>query len=505
MTHSPILRASVAFSVLLLAACASTTPAPVVEGKIQQNYPRRATPMAEVPPAPTARTTVAVAEPVTTFQATTTPTAQTTVVATPAAQPIAPLLQEEQLPAIQPAAGPTVTTPAPSTGGAAETLTHTVQPNDTLFKIARTYKTTPEAIRAANNLRDIADLAVGRTLTIPANTKPSNPSLVESLNAYLTTPPQRPAAAVVPAPAAATPVAKPAYDVVRIEPSAGKTETEKPATEPTLPTHQVQAGETIYRISRQYNVSVLDIMATNDLDKPEALQAGTVLKIPGQPAAAPTEVVAQKPVQEVVKPANPSSLRPAADLGITEATRATIAAQQATSGTRPANDPDKGTDTADSMLPMKPAKPVTETDKLRAEMKRGTIDKAAASQSGLIWPVRGDIVRRYGERGNGVSHTGINIAVPINTPVLAVNDGVVLYADGGLRNYGNMVLVRHSNGMVSAYAHNSYLLVRKGERVKKGQVIAMSGQSGNVESPQLHLELRKASQAINPEKVLATN
>ena len=495
-------------SPFLLSACAATAPAPVVQGKIQPNY-------TTTPQVTKAQETLA--NPSTVPAAVAQNPALAQALVTEESYSAAPLLREEQLVTVQPAAGP-ATPPKPLTGqstlivdSAPATTTHTVQANDTLYKIARTYKTTPEAIRSANNLRDIADLTPGRTLTIPANTS-TTPSLLSSINTYLQTPPTKGQAvtpvAVQPV-AKVVPVTKPAqYEMVKIEPAAGPKK-EIPQSSTAQHTHVVKAGETIYRISKQYNVSVLDIMAANDLDKPEALQAGIKLKIPTAIASEKiTEKTVEKSVTKTIEKQTiaQSNLRPAADLGVTETTRATIAAQAAAadvpSGTRPLNDPDKGTDNADTLRPLKPAAPIAEKDKLRAELKRGAIDKVAASTSGLAWPARGNIIKRFGEKGNGVAHTGINIAVPLNTPVLATENGTVLYANEGLRTYGKMVLLQHPNGMVSAYAHNGYLLVRKGEKVKKGQVIATSGQSGNVESPQVHFELRRAAKAIDPLTVL---
>jgi len=147
-------------------------------------------------------------------------------------------------------------------------------------------------------------------------------------------------------------------------------------------------------------------------------------------------------------------------------------------------------------------KPVTIDMAKLAEQKRGKVDEQAARAKGLVWPVKGEIVRKFGDDGNGVALTGINIAVPEGTPVLAAEGGKVLYADNGLKVYGNLVLVQHPNGMVSAYAHNSYLLVKKGEKVRKGQVLALSGASGNVEKPQLHFELRQHASAVDPLNVL---
>ena len=114
------------------------------------------------------------------------------------------------------------------------------------------------------------------------------------------------------------------------------------------------------------------------------------------------------------------------------------------------------------------------------------------------WPVRGKVIASYGAKTNGKANDGINLAVPEGTPVKAAEDGVVAYAGNELKGYGNLVLVRHANGYVTAYAHASELLVKRGDTIKRGQVIAKSGQSGEVASPQLHFEIRKGSSPVDP-------
>ena len=118
------------------------------------------------------------------------------------------------------------------------------------------------------------------------------------------------------------------------------------------------------------------------------------------------------------------------------------------------------------------------------------------------WPVRGRVIASFGPTPNGLQNDGINLAVPEGTPVKAAEDGVVAYAGNELKGYGNLVLVRHSNGFVTAYAHASEILVKRGETVKRGQVIAHSGQTGNVTSPQLHFEIRKGSTPVDPSQYL---
>src|SRR5207248_982710 len=114
------------------------------------------------------------------------------------------------------------------------------------------------------------------------------------------------------------------------------------------------------------------------------------------------------------------------------------------------------------------------------------------------WPVRGKVITSYGAKTNGKANDGINLAVPEGTPVKAAEDGVVAYSGNELKGYGNLVLVRHTNGYVTAYAHASELMVKRGDTIKRGQIIAKSGQSGEVGSPQLHFEIRKGSSLVDP-------
>ena len=122
----------------------------------------------------------------------------------------------------------------------------------------------------------------------------------------------------------------------------------------------------------------------------------------------------------------------------------------------------------------------------------GSLPPAAAED--FRWPARGRIISAYRKGGN----EGINISLPEGTPVRSADAGTVAYAGSELKGYGNLVLVRHANGFVSAYAHNGALLVKRGQTVTRGQVIAKSGQTGNVSSPQLHFELRKGATPVDP-------
>ena len=162
------------------------------------------------------------------------------------------------------------------------------------------------------------------------------------------------------------------------------------------------------------------------------------------------------------------------------------------------NDADSGTTTAKKTAP-----DVTPTSSVKPGDAAAPLTSAQADAAGVSpefrWPARGRIIQGFKAGGND----GINIAVPEGTSVKAAESGVVAYAGSELKGYGNLVLIRHPNGFVSAYANNGELDVKRGESVKRGQIIAKSGQSGNVSSPQLHFELRKGSTPVDPTSYLA--
>ena len=151
----------------------------------------------------------------------------------------------------------------------------------------------------------------------------------------------------------------------------------------------------------------------------------------------------------------------------------------------------------------KPAKAaVAETAKPAAEEAPSASNetaKAGGVNPEFRWPARGRIIQAFKPGGND----GINIAVPEGTSVKAAESGVVAYAGNELKGYGNLILIRHPNGFVTAYANNGDIEVKRGETVKRGQVIAKSGQTGNVASPQLHFELRKGATPVDPTQYLA--
>jgi murein DD-endopeptidase MepM/ murein hydrolase activator NlpD len=230
--------------------------------------------------------------------------------------------------------------------------------------------------------------------------------------------------------------------------------------------HVVNPGDTLAGIARHNHVSVTELAKANNLDTSAKLKLGAKLTVPGAKTAA---VVAPAPAPAVVQPIAVSTA-PA-----TKTAAAAVAPQSA----RLAQATPAPEDTAAAAAP-------------------GKASEATGALPTFRWPVRGKVITTYGAKTNGKSNDGINLAVPEGTPVKAAEDGVVAYSGNELKGYGNLILVRHTNGYVTAYAHASELLVKRGDSIKRGQVIAKSGQSGEVGSPQLHFEIRKGSVPVDP-------
>jgi murein DD-endopeptidase MepM/ murein hydrolase activator NlpD len=246
-----------------------------------------------------------------------------------------------------------------------------------------------------------------------------------------------------------------------------------PAPRPAVPTpapvaspagnanvHVVAAGDTLSKIAHRYHKSVNEIAKANNIQPTATLNVGDRLTIPG---AQPSPVKAS-----ASPPAAPA--KPVASAAPKEAAPAQNANVVA---------------------------PTEQLDKEAAKLAEGT-----GAVPKFRWPANGRIIAGYGPTTNGQQNDGINIALPENTPVKAAEDGVVAYAGNELKGYGNLVLVRHPNGYVTAYAHTKELLVKRGDQVKRGQVIARSGQTGNVNAPQLHFEIRKGASPLDPTRFL---
>lgn len=142
------------------------------------------------------------------------------------------------------------------------------------------------------------------------------------------------------------------------------------------------------------------------------------------------------------------------------------------------------------------------TAPIKPQQKVASVEKSDGSGPLFRWPVRGRIISDFGSKPGGARNEGVNLAVPEGTPVKAAGSGTVIYAGNELKGFGNLVLLRHADGWVSAYAHNSKLNVKRGDKVSRGEVIANAGATGSVSQPQVHFELRRGNKPIDPVQYL---
>ena len=210
--------------------------------------------------------------------------------------------------------------------------------------------------------------------------------------------------------------------------------------------HTIAKGDTLYSISRRYNIDVKTLAANNNLEAPYTLIVGQRLSINGTSRQTNTY---QKPVTSSTK---------------------------AASSTQNRRYSSKYTNTTTNKS--------TKVSKYR--------------KTKFSWPVRGTIVSKYGTIGKGRANDGINIKAARGATVKAADKGSVAYAGNELKGFGNLILIKHDDGWITAYAHNDKLLVKKGQRVTRGEKIATVGSTGGVNTPQLHFEIRSGKNPVNP-------
>jgi murein DD-endopeptidase MepM/ murein hydrolase activator NlpD len=254
--------------------------------------------------------------------------------------------------------------------------------------------------------------------------------------------------------------------------------------------HVVAAGETLSEIAERYGLGLSVLASANSIEPPYRVQAGSSLLIPS-----PSKVSRGQTKTVTVRPGD---------------TMAAIAARRglrlgAIVAANPGIDPDRiqpGQTIAipgDVVMPPAPALSPAEL----ASVKQAAAEKPPSlSGEGFLWPVQGTVVSRFGDKPNGTRNAGVNIAAAAGTPVRAVENGIVVYAGDDLPGYGRLLLLRHAGNFTTAYAHNRQLLAKLGEKVERGQKIALVGATGGVGKPQLHFEVRLGSQAIDPQTYL---
>lgn len=242
--------------------------------------------------------------------------------------------------------------------------------------------------------------------------------------------------------------------------------------------HTIASGESLYTIARRYDVTTQSIVQANGLTSPDKIVVGQKIVIPGRPdllstkAPTPTTQIAAITPAATPMPAQPS---PAAN----GANVLQAAATPTPAATQPQAAPVQAAPAQVAALP--PQEPaMSGSDKFR-------------------WPVSGRVITDFAASKG----TGINIEASEGAAVQAAENGTVIYVGSGVEGYGNLVLIRHPNGFVSAYAHLKSMTVGKNDVVQRGQSIGSAGMTGSVSKPQVHFELRKGATPVDPVPLLA--
>lgn len=269
---------------------------------------------------------------------------------------------------------------------------------------------------------------------------------------------------------------------------------------PPPPSVVVQRGDSVYAISRRYGVPMRSIIQANNLAPPYVLHVGQRLTLP-------------RPRVHVVQRGDTLSAIARAygsDMGRIAALNGLAPPYVIRVGERLALPDGGGTQVATASPSSRPtgqAAPSRVAPRA-APQAAATPEPPARAGRGFAWPAQGRVIAGFGPTGKGERNDGINIAVAHGSPVKAAENGVVVYAGNELKGFGNLLLVKHEDGWVTAYAHNDALLAKRGQKVRRGEVIAKAGQTGNVASPQVHFEVRRGSRAVDPmehlERAVAT-
>ena len=329
---------------------------------------------------------------------------------------------------------------------------------DTIDSVARRYGVPATAILQTNGIREGVAIHAGQRLVIPRYVVGEGAAEAPR-NAVARAEPPR--------------IAPPRIEPQRVA--------EAPRMQASGDVHVVQPGESLIGIARRNGMTLAQLAHANHMSPFTKVSVGDRITVPvrGQPRVAEQrQVPVQQPAPQRMQTARverPRAAPPVENVGSVPVENARVATPEPAPAAAAEN-------------PVKKAEAV-----------------AANKMPQFRWPVTGHIIEAFGSRPNGTTNDGINLAVPAGTPIKAAEDGVVAYAGNELKGYGNLVLVRHADNFVSAYANASELLVKRGDTVKRGQVIARAGQTGNVTSPQLHFEIRKGSTPVDPRKYLASN
>ena len=369
------------------------------------------------------------------------------------------------VPATKPAAAPVPKAPkaaaAPVGAPAAEKgEAIQVQHGDTLFGLSKRHHASIAELMSVNGLTS-PNLKPGQTLYLPVGKSAGKKPLVRPAEAVAAATPARAAQPAASAPSAGT-IAK--YDG----------------------SYTIKKGDSLYALALQMKVPFAELQAVNGITDVRKVRPGAVLKVPssavaGLPQAAPSVTAAT---------AAPAVKVPPAAVAEASGTIASTTQPVIINGKTVASAEPTKTDASDAAAPVAPVEKGTQV--------AAAGDAGNAALGKLRWPAKGKVIGSFGPRPDGTHNDGVNLSVPLGTEVHAAESGVVAYAGSELKGYGNLILVRHDNGWITAYAHNEELLAKRGDKVKRGQVLAKAGKSGQVDQPQVHFELRQGSKPVDP-------
>ncbi len=257
--------------------------------------------------------------------------------------------------------------------------------------------------------------------------------------------------------------------------------------------YTVKSGDTLYGVSRLFNASVNDVARLNNLRSPYALKTGQIIRLPSPAGAEQLQAPQAGGSDQVQASVNRDTSVIAEPLAAPVPGRRpeAVLLGQVRSG-----------DASEASVQSSPV--ISAQDGKSAAAPRTPITKAPPVRSGskFKWPVNGPVLSAYGPKKDGLHNDGINIRAPKGAPVRAAENGVVVYAGSELQGYGNLVLIRHQDRWVTAYAHLDKIMVERAQTVNVGETIGTVGSSGSVDSPQLHFEVRRGTEALNPKRYL---
>lgn len=262
---------------------------------------------------------------------------------------------------------------------------------------------------------------------------------------------------------------------------------------PAIRAHTVVAGETLTGIANRYGVDMTQLARINEIPAPYGVKVGQVLGIPLNEPKQPLPAAAREMAPTGQTATTQQQVQPSQPAPAEQTSPAAPDTQAASQASQPQAAPASSGTTA-------AATAATAAQSATATPAKAELSVEPPKRAGSLfgWPIKGKILTGFGVDAAGLRNDGINIQASPGSSVRAAENGVVVYAGNELKGFGNLLLIKHADGWMTAYAHNAELAVLRGDIVKKGQVIAKAGATGSVTSPQVHFEVRKDGTAVDP-------